>query len=1376
MYYEDTQWQLCALEGVYTVEDFAVNLFIDLFKSILESKISKWKEQAEFKRFLGETETWCNDFIQKNESTIVSSSCFYDYIDHFNLIGRVIDFISQPVDVTEKDFIDDRYNNAIAYLKEKKTLGIDDQRAVKEFIIKLFDNVKLFYEGKIHTADTAAYYVASQINVKVDKILNAIIPSAQATTVSVQEEIVPVINKKKYSMPENIIIRKVASYKSITEGYALLCHPENILEACIKSKKIVLLGEAGCGKSIALKQLAAMACETDYFPLLINLSSYTDETIELLINENYPEIDYEKVFLILDAFDEIGSQNKSQFAKKLNKFSTRNPNTIILISSRNNFYSFAEEGESNGLFEGFAEYAIAPLSYRDISEYATNNDVNYHDFWAAVSKNELYNLAISPFYLVELLKIYKRNNTLPLKTDLMEEIIKNRFSKDSKKYASDKELRDDEVRIFTCLRELAFSIQCMKAVRIPNIDYQKLLPNKDDRELIKYSGVFSKDAQDYWGFEHNNFREYLTAQFLNQLNIDQIKELIFSDQGKVFDSWMNVLSFLVLIREDQDLMNLLVEKDSEMLVRFEKSRIDEADRSNIVIGILEDYAEKNIWLSRGYNDADKLAKFGESLKVIEYLLSQITTPKNFRAQSNAISVLSEFENIYGMQPHIRTTLFGALKSDSTRDTEKHRILDAILSLNLKNEEIDDYVVDTFSHDLEPYYRLGILQYLHRVGLYEKYITFYTEEYNLPEKYFDDSTTIRLEILGVFADVKQGTALCTVLAALAQHNDIYSSDADTYEKVINNAIVSYNCGNTAIFDTIMMYVSDSHIHHQEFFKISKLFFEKTKTKTAAFIKLADMDLELDTFHTIATLEQLADEECYIALLTLYEKGDLRYQKIIERLAQRLSEDSEVYQRYKSALATNGIELAPKSPPFDYEKARREGQQYHFDLLFDKDRYISLVEKMLSVIGKGDISFAELKQIATLDFYDDIDRQNPEEHTILQLYFDLRNKQDNRPILDTLKGISDWNYYAVCEAHRALHQKDIMVSESQKRLIEQHCMDTIKDLDFRKEIHDNEEGGITYTYRVKRFIFFSELFDFPYEKSVYLSMLFVPYYFFDRKYNDQYGRFPKYVLNKLTNDELQRQIQHNLANEEMCSDVIYMHIQYCQDNNLDWGVELAEKICLLNGTKKHCKQKCIEYLEQIRGYEYLYDTFLPIADKEMLETIINLTLKHRDTRLRDRLEILNKASEDKRAYLSTLIHLNSKYALHRYYEIVSETMKSTNINDDSYVDSTIEAIATVKDISLIEELGTLRVLLFTPGFKDRDSFGLQNSLYKAYENLSEIYYELVKKHLEDALENEAITEQDKCFCNTLLLDVTNKQKRHRDRTWTIKEIQAFMETIH
>ena len=158
------------------------------------------------------------------------------------------------------------------------------------------------------------------------------------------------------------------------------------------------------------------------------------------------------------------------------------------------------------------------------------------------------------------------------------------------------------------------------------------------------------------------------------------------------------------------------------------------------------------------------------------------------------------------------------------------------------------------------------------------------------------------------------------------------------------------------------------------------------------------------------------------------------------------------------------------------------------------------------------------------------------------------------------------------------------------------------------------------------------------------------------------------------------------------------------------------------------------------------------------------------------MLNKASEDGQAYLSTLIYLNSKYALHRYYEIISKTMQSTDIKDDSYIDSTIEAISVIKDTSLIDELGALRVLLFTPGFKDKDAFGLQHGLYKAYENLAEIDHELVKNHLEKGLGNDTMPESDKCFCNTLLLDITNKQKRQRDRVWTIDEIQTFIKTIN
>ena len=258
--------------------------------------------------------------------------------------------------------------------------------------------------------------------------------------------------------------------------------------------------------------------------------------------------------------------------------------------------------------------------------------------------------------------------------------------------------------------------------------------------------------------------------------------------------------------------------------------------------------------------------------------------------------------------------------------------------------------------------------------------------------------------------------------------------------------------------------------------------------------------------------------------------------------------------------------------------------------------------------------------------------------------------------------------------------------------------------------------------------------------------------------------------MTFSEIKEKVKHNFE-ETMCEDALDMHIQFCNDNNLDWGVPSAIKICQDKSTKSWRKHRCIEYIEQIKGFEFVYATFLNTDDKDIMESIICFTQKYKDYRLKERLETLNQNSSDRHIYLSPLITLNSKYALQKYAEIAIETMKACDMPDSSGPDPIIDAISRVQETSLIDEIALLREILFLPDFQDKNHFGLYNSLYRAYENLARVDYLLVKTHLETALKKENLSDEEKTFCNTLMIDIESINRQESDIAWTINKIHAF-----
>ena len=894
-------------------------------------------------------------------------------------------------------------------------------------------------------------------------------------------------------------------------------------------------------------------------------------------------------------------------------------------------------------------------------------------------------------------------------------------------------MEDYEYKLFNCLEKLAFAIQCMHLIKISSRDFQHLIQDENHRDLIKYSGVFSKDTEGKWSFEHNNFREYLAAKYINRLDFTEITDLVCTSQNKVFDSWLNVLSFLVLIREDNDLLNYLIENDPEMIVRFERSRVEGQIRDEIVMKTLDDFAQKNIWISNSINSTDLIARFGQSKKVCEYLLEQIKSPVNFRAQYNALSVLSEFTELYGMDEIIKNTLFDALKSDNVRYHEKQKVLDSLASLNLQTDEITEYIVKNYDNNKEPYYRLSILKYLHESNLYERHIDIFVEEYELVESRFNESSRIRYEILDVFVKVREVTALGKVITSLGKHRHNYSHDEEQQGVVMSNAVLVYNNGHKEIFDAVFNVLIDAELHNQSFFKQSVEFFEKTGTRLDAFMRLIHSDMDVNSYKIIQPILQLANDTCYMDLLDKYAENPSQYEAIVKELASWLAEESLLQKRYKEVLLQNGILLPERRPPFDWKRAKQSGAQHYLNCLFEKEKYCELVRKMLQSMGKSNITFSELNAITyhPVNYHDT--GNIVEEYAMQQLYFRLISYRDEdaSDVYSTIESVSDWKYFVITESYNILEKDgELQFSQLQKDFFEGYCREQLKDINFQNEIWEDAEGHINYTYRLLYFLFFSQYFDFQYEKDMYLNMLLVPSYFFKSKDGD-HGKFSSYVVNKLSLSDIKERVRHNLLKETMCADAWDMHIQFCKDNNLDWGVSVAIQICQKALTKNWRKHKYIEYIEQVKGYQFVYEIFLETDDMDIIESIICITRKHKDAQLRKRLETLNQNSSQKHIYLNTLIALNSKYGLQKYAEIVIETMKATNMLNGSGLDSIIEAISTVQEITLLDEIDLLREILFLPDFQDKEEFGLQNSLYKAYENLARNDYELVKDHLETAL---------------------------------------------
>jgi len=1184
--------------------------------------------------------------------------------------------------------------------------------------------------------------------------------------------------KIQYDFSLNYINRKIAPFSIVQSGSFALYFAQDeqttLLKACKEKKRIVLLGEAGCGKSFELKQLAAQISNnisTQYYPVYIDLRNYTTKEIDELIPREYSGIDTEQLFFIFDGFDEIESKNIFSFARRLTEFSKINPNTSIVVSARNNFYTFRDDNEDGGTLSGFEEYGLCPLDADDMKAYATNQEIDYEQFQREVYLRNLRELTYNPFYFVELIKLYKEQSQLPVKSDLMASIIDSRYRADTEKFMNTKDLRSSKYEVNQLLGKLSFAMQCMQKTHLPDDDYQQLC-SPEERSLIRHSGIWNTSDNESWAFDHNNFREYLVAKQLAALPLGGVVELITypDDRNSIKPSWVNVLSFLTQLYNGDELLEWLMKANPELIVKFEPARIDVKVRSKIFISILEDFKRKNMWISHGLNNLYEFAQFGQSNESLNYLLQEIQDSTYFRSQNNALNMLSCFDNLFSRETEVRDVLIACCADERVRDYEKRIALTALAELKFRDTDTADMILKIFENSKSPKIWSGIYRYLLEANLQDDYVDYFLMGVS-SIKWSDSDSNCSSDISRGLLKVKSYSAISKSIKRLTEKENVYLhfyNSEEIFDHLCVRATELYLSGTTEVFEDIIGILGSETLTLSHKYLNSVIqFFNDTGTILEAFDRIARQEYKHE-YQRNTYLRHITGDQYDRIVFEKYKNNTLYNDQIFIDLVSGMSEEEPTFKEYRKAIfEKDGIEIAP-TPRIDYGQKRKDSLQNFFNSLFDQNAFIILLDELIEFLGVPEITYDEL-----IDKYFDLDYEEKRQD-FSQIIFSIKENKFEDRIAKNFFYHAPWELYSIDNIYCTLknNDKQIIVSDSQRNHIEQYCRNNIADNDIKTLVtHTHDE--MTYYSLACYLAFFSSYFDFKYEDAILLDMLLYPPTLFANNDEERFRSFPAYLVKNLSPQAIASRVEFNLRNMNLEGWAAESHLEYCNDFNLSSGIKLAEEIIKSADKKEYTKRIAFEYVLNLKGGQYVCDNFLPTSDNVLLPIFAEKLMPTRNAELEKCLVEGNEKSESGLLYLEYLIRMNSLFGLKRYYSIALESFSIPDYSTGRNICLLTEAIKAVNDIHLLPQIVKLIKLQTSPGFKDVEAFGLSSALYSAVINIAEHNYDIVQENLSEILEKSPENQAAQAFCNSLLDEIKRQYYVRKDEPWQMREVREYFE---
>lgn len=1160
--------------------------------------------------------------------------------------------------------------------------------------------------------------------------------------------------KKLYDIPNDYIPRKVVPHAvamlDIFERAFQDCEPFTLTDALAENDHLLVLSDAGHGKSVELQNLAGVLYKTSKFPFLCPLNLYCGETISELLPEAYRTLPPECLVLLFDGYDEMQENERDEFMRRLQSFIKDHPSVKVVISSRSNFCKAEVENQSQ-TFRDFRVFDLDDLTDADIQGYLSKQVVDTDCFMTAVKQSETGYLLQNPFYLTRLVQLYQEHGRLPGKAEVMDYLITESFQLDDQKFQGGLEERRRDLVVL--LEKAAFAMQLMQRSALDDVgEYQELF-GLEDRKLLKYSGLLRKEGT-RWRFSHNNFKEYLAAKFLSTLpREDAIR--YFSDGRDIKMSWVNTFGFFVGIAREWDVKSWTLKHVPSALVKFEPDHLELDVRASIFKAIFLGREEKMLWLSDSLFNLEQLAAFACCEESLEFLLDKIRHPAHRVSQISAIHLLKYFPRLFGRQSETAQALLACCTAPvNGNEGLSYNALEALSSLKLVTPEIAAELTARYTDCSNSQVRWGMYQLLTRSGQHNAHVQFFLDgiAFTHGNHRISNETTALVDGLKALTEPE---SIQTALRYLSQMGpmSIYE-EGEIFEALCVKATEQFSEGQTEYYQVLIdCYISlAKHCSQREMRAIAH-FFEVTGTIGNAVVELCS---DAERYYDLDALFYQPENLTYVA--KAYLNGKLEDHTLFQELVERHADDAQ-YQEYKNLiLQIDGVTLPERKPYIDYEKLEQARRQEYFELLFDKAKAEQLLLRSIEKTQLPDPTVKDL--IHSFGKYES-------GSLLMKLNYGLhRHLQESTKAKDSIQSL-DWNRFVILEVYLSIRNaKSLHVSDEHKSVLRQ----MIQPLYTRGLL----ENAVTYNKTspqvsvfIAAVVSLTVYLELVPEEQILLRMTELPNFCFSRDDDDQKYTFLKSHLPEGT---LQQHIVENVKTQKVHGTVLRDHIQYCMNcgcENIRQAAAEAVK------EDESARTAAIEYLHQFFGSHCVQEELLPFADENTLLNIERLCpdLSKEHLRIAMERQFQDVPSSELMAHLITL---GSEMTLREYIRLAGENQTIPEKRNDSLSGPT-QAISTLRDPRFLPLLEELMKIALSPDFQDGEFCSLRTSLSNALTACGaaepEAVMTILQSHQGTPEENEVAFR----FCSYTADVLQQKIRMRQDAPWKLSDVKHALEVV-